>query len=85
MKASEARKLSIKSNTKVYQDIRSQIDKAIERIAKEGETSLQISFTDEHSTKKILQELRQDGYKCSATSNFDPRDGETTYVYSIRW
>lgn len=83
MKASEARELTAKNNN--HESIRIDIDKAITRAAKKGYSSLTVTVDEDHDKKKILESLRKDGFKCSVTSNFDPRDGETDHVYSIRW
>lgn len=83
MKASEARTMTAKNEN--YKSIRKEIDKAIECAAKDGHSSMQVSFCEEHNRKRVLESLREDGFKCSVVCNFDPRDGETTYLYSVRW
>lgn len=83
MKASEAKTLTAKNEN--YKSIRKEIDKAIECVAKDGHSSMQVSFYEEHNRKRVLESLREDGFKCSVVCNFDPRDGETTYLYSVSW
>ena len=84
MKASEAKELSLKNDSKTIK-IRKQIDKLIEQRAKAGERYCEPFFEISHNKDIIIKSLRADGYKVRFDYVQDPRDGSCSYNYRISW
>jgi len=84
MKASEAKDLASR-NDKHIKRIRYRIDKLIERRAKAGFRSCELSFDEPHNKTAVMKELRADGYKVGFDYAEDPRDGSCLYSYRISW
>lgn len=83
MKASDARNLSNKNEK--WKVIRRKIDIGIKRDAQEGNTSSTQFFYTDHDTKKVIESLRADGFKCTVKEEYDPRDNDNCYIYKVSW
>lgn len=88
MKASEAKKLTEKSNIveKLAIETRKSIDTHIKEIASMGETEMVYSdIGTSKVAKKVVESLKKDGFKASYNHQYDPRDGEDSVTYYIKW
>jgi len=83
MKASEAKALTAKNEKWKY--IRKSIDKEIKNNAERGESSMKIFLYEEHDHNKVIESLKNDGFKANCMCNFDPRENDTMYVYKVSW
>lgn len=83
MKASEAKALTVKNEKWKY--IRKSIDKEIKNNAERGESSMKIFLYEEHDHNKVIESLKNDGFKANCICNFDPRENDITYVYKVSW
>lgn len=83
MKASEAKALTNKNEK--WMVIRRSLDKSIKQSAKNGDSSIVQFFYDDHDTKKVVESLRADGFKCTVREDYDPRDNESSYLYKVSW
>ena len=85
MKADEAKAIMNRALSSENSTIRSKIDKETRRAAMNGENTATVCIYKEHAANVIVDSLKRDGFKASCKTTYDPRDGETTYIYSVRW